>query len=136
VDLDQGACKRLGLQWESTEQLLGRYREWKPRPTDALEFDLVSGRDKDIAWIGIYGEFGLSRIPEVAKEIAKAEGSQALRIVINLQDVTFMDSSALQLLLEARSRMKGEPGRLRILRSKYEPVIELIQTTQTEDAFY
>jgi anti-anti-sigma factor len=136
MDLDQGASKRFGLQWESAERLLRRYLQWKPRPTEVHGFDLVSGRDGDIAWIGISGDFDLIRVPEVEKEIRKAEGSNALRVVISLRDVTHLDSSALRLLLDARSRMRGRPGRLRFLRSRYEPVIELLQVTETEDAFY
>ena len=50
--------------------------------------------------------------------------------------VTFMDVSALQLLLGARGRMRGNPGRLRILPSQHEPVIQLIRVTDTENAFY
>ena len=126
----------IGLRRESAEKLERRYEEWKPRPTDPHHFDLVSGRDRDIAWIGLCGAFNLIRVPEVEKEIRKAEESDALRIVISLRDVTRMDSSALQLLLEARSRMRQDPGRLRFLRSRHEPVIDLIQVTHTEDAFY
>jgi anti-sigma B factor antagonist len=133
---ERGASDGVGLQWESAEELARRYEGWKPRSTDMRGFDLVSGRDAGIAWIGLYGEFDFARVSEVQKELRKAEESDALRVVINLTGVTFMDSSALQLLLGARSRMRGNPGRLRILPSQHEPVIQLIRVTDTEDAFY
>ena len=133
----EAASKRGGLPRESAEQLVRRFEAWRPsQPLDPYGFDLFSGRDSDTAWIEISGEFDYARVPQVRDEIREAEGSDALRIVISLQNVTFIDCAALQLLIDAHRRMSGDPGRVRFLRSKHKPVSELIQVTQTEDVFY
>ena len=129
---------RCGIERESIEGLLRRYEEWKPpRSISPLRsFDLRSGRDGAAAFIDIFGEFDYGRVPEVEKEIQKAEESDAARIVISFQDVTYMDSSALYLLLHARIHMRADPNRLRFLPSEHKVVRELLEVTQTADAFY
>jgi anti-anti-sigma factor len=136
--LDERESKRLGITRESAEVLLRKYERWKP-PGAAIThgmFEVVSGREGDTVFISLSGELDYSHAGEAAEVIREAEASDASRIVISLRDVSYMDSTGLNLLLQARVRMRGTPQRLRFLRSEHQAVRELLDATQTTDALY
>jgi anti-sigma B factor antagonist len=137
-EVDEGASKRLGLRRESVEVLLRKYEEWKPPSPKAAVgmFEVTSGRAEDTIFIAASGELDYTAVDGMEKEIRTAEKSDASRIVVSLQDVTYMDSSGLNMLLQARVRMRGNPQRLRFLASKHEAVAQLLDATQTASALY
>jgi anti-anti-sigma factor len=118
--------------------LLRQYEEWRP-PGPRISrgmFEVASGRNDDTVFITVSGELDYTHVDELDKQIRAAERSDARRIVVSLRDVTYMDSSGLNLLLQARVRMRVNPQRLRFLRSEHEAVRQLLDATQTADALY
>jgi anti-anti-sigma factor len=135
--LDEERPKGPGSSGESTETLLRRYEAWRPQPGVARGmFDVTTGRDDDMVFIAVSGELDYSNVDQLDKEIRAAEKGDARRIVISLRDVNYMDSSGLNLLLQARVRMRSYPQRLRFLRSEHEAVRQLLDATQTAYALY
>lgn len=62
------------------------------------------------------GELDMSTAEALDTEVRAAEASDAERIVIDLSRVTFMDSTGLQLLLQAQARSRADSDRLRLVR--------------------
>jgi anti-sigma B factor antagonist len=60
--------------------------------------------------VTLEGEIDLALVPDAERQIAEAEASEPARLVIDLTDVTFMDSSGLRVILTAHRRAE-EAGR-------------------------
>ena len=57
-----------------------------------------------MAVVALEGEIDLSTAPEAERRIAEAESAGPERLVVDLREVTFMDSSGLRVLLTAHKR--------------------------------
>jgi len=53
----------------------------------------------------------------VERELIRVEASDARSIVIDLSELTFVDSTGIRLALEAQARMQEDPGRLQLVRA-------------------
>ena len=61
--------------------------------------------DGDAVVVRLRGELDLANAPRVRSELLAAVAGAPGRVVVDLADVEFMDSTALSTLLEARARM-------------------------------
>jgi anti-anti-sigma factor len=79
------------------------------------------------------GEFDISRVAELRDTIldASADGDQ---VVVDLREVTFMDSSALRPLLEVRSHLDRRDQVL-VLQNVPSQVRTLLEVTRTGQLF-
>jgi len=64
--------------------------------------------------IRVRGELDLDECPRLEQLLAAAEASQAVRIVLDLEELTFIDGSGLGVLLAASRRSSRNGSRLRI----------------------
>ena len=64
--------------------------------------------------LAVSGELDLATAPDLRERLGAAVGSGTTRIVVDLRDVTFMDSVGLAAILHARSRL-SEHGRLALV---------------------
>ena len=62
------------------------------------------------------GELDLSGVRKVEQVLSSLEQERPALIVLDLQGLTFMDSSGLKLILEADLRARGEGRRLALIR--------------------
>ena len=67
--------------------------------------------------IALYGELDVATAPEVERELLRAEATDATQIVLDLSALHFMDSTAVQLLLDADARSRADGSRLAMLRA-------------------
>lgn len=75
----------------------------------------VSGeRVNGTARVRVEGEMDLAVIGLVDHEMARAEATDAERIVLDLEGLDFMDASGIRLLLDLTERSESNGGRLRI----------------------
>ena len=65
--------------------------------------------------IAVTGEIDLFTAPELKAAIADAIEEGRTRLVINLTDTSFLDSTALGVLIGAIKRLRGRGGRLTIV---------------------
>lgn len=75
-----------------------------------------SFRDDDVHTIAIAGEMDLSNAAEVERELVRAEATNATRIIIDLSELTFMDSTGIRLLITAHARSRTDGDRLMLVR--------------------
>ena len=79
----------------------------------AVRTEQVDGRE----YIRVTGEMDLSVIGLVDRVVERAEETEATRIVLDLDELEFVDASGLRLLLHLRERLLANGRRLRITRS-------------------
>lgn len=75
-----------------------------------------SHRDDDVHTIALAGEMDLANAPEVERELIRAEATNATKIVIDLSELTFMDSTGIRLLITAHARARTDGDRLVLIR--------------------
>jgi anti-anti-sigma factor len=89
-------------------------------------------QEKDgVATIALSGELDLAAVPTLTENLAPFEGNGVSTIVLDLQDLTFIDSSGLLALLEARRRAMSNAHRL-LLSGPSPAARRLIELTGTQ----
>jgi anti-anti-sigma factor len=96
---------------------------------DGAQFELLSERDAGGERITVRGEMDFSVIGDVDREMRRAEATDAARIVLELDELEFMDASGVRLLLSASERSQGNGGRLRITRAQSPQVQRVLELT-------
>ena len=71
--------------------------------------------DNDVAWLALRGELDMSVVDRLKEPIATFEGSDVASIVLDLRDLTFVDSSGLHAILGARRRSEANGHQLRVV---------------------
>ena len=86
----------------------------EPPPVGALA--MSSRREGDEHLIALAGEFDLAHVDEVQRELERVEASGVARIVVDLSQLSFIDSSGVRVLVMAGARSRARAGRLRLVR--------------------
>ncbi len=88
--------------------------------------------ERETAIVALEGEIDLALAPEAERLIAEAEAREPGKLVIDLREVTFMDSSGLRILLTALRRAE-EAGRGFALVKGGDTVNRLLEVTGLTD---
>jgi anti-sigma B factor antagonist len=100
----------------------------------AQPFGIIRTRlESDVTVIAVSGEVDLASADQLDKAIRDAEQSAAGWIVIDLEDLRFMDSTCLGVLLQARRRARETGDRLRFICSSHQQVTRLLSITETSE---
>jgi anti-anti-sigma factor len=83
----------------------------------------------------VSGDLDLGSANELAEAIRVAEKATARAIVIDLANLRFMDSTGLNVLLNAHTRSRQDGDRIRFLPSKYDAVRQLVAVTGASRIF-
>jgi len=77
-------------------------------------FELRSTRVGDAVVVAIVGEIDMATAPEVSKAIDTGHGGAA-RVIIDLSEVTFLDSSALNAFVQSQQELAERDVAFRII---------------------
>ena len=80
------------------------------------QLSVRSRRDDDVHTIALAGEMDLANASDVERELIRAEATNATKIVIDLSELTFMDSTGIRLLITAHARARTDGNRLVLIR--------------------
>lgn len=80
------------------------------------QLTVVSRREDDVHTIALAGEVDLANAADVERELIRAEATNAAQIVIDLSELTFMDSTGIRLLITAHARSQVDGDRLVLIR--------------------
>jgi anti-sigma B factor antagonist len=99
--------------------------------------DQASHKVGQVAVISLAGRFDAHVVPGVQKWLEGVTASPPAQVVVNLTDVTFMDSAALATLVQGmkRSRQAGGDLRLSNLRQPVRVIFELTRFDRAFDIF-
>jgi anti-sigma B factor antagonist len=100
----------------------------KPAEIDAC-------REGESMTVAVAGEIDASTAGELDAAIREAEQTEISRIVVDLSDLSFIDSTALEVLLRASIRHRQNGNRLSFVPSTHESVTMLIALTCTAEMF-
>jgi anti-anti-sigma factor len=100
---------------------------------DPRRFALRSERAGGDQRVQLLGEMDLSVIGTVDREVARAEAGDAARIVLDLEELEFLDASGIRLLLNLNARSRNNGDRLRITKARFPQVQRIIDLTGVGD---
>lgn len=91
----------------------------------------------DVVVLSVDGEINFNSSPDFRKAFLKVLDSKAKKVVINLSNVAYVDSSGLATLVEALQKIKGGGGRLRLtnLSAKVKSLFEITKLEKLFEIF-
>jgi anti-anti-sigma factor len=89
-------------------------------------------RDGHRARVRPIGELDIATVPEVDRQLQRLSDAGDEHLVLDLRDVSFMDSSGLRLILAWRERSGGNGGDFSIIPGN-EVVERVFETTRVRD---
>ncbi len=102
-------------------------------PTDRLRIDL-EGRSPGEATLRLSGELDLVTAPLLNEELARHQ-ARGRRVVLDLADLEFVDSTGLVLLMEAAKGSSVDGWSIALRRNVSPPVQRLLDVTRTQQLF-
>jgi anti-sigma B factor antagonist len=98
---------------------------------------LIDARDAGgIHVLALSGELDLESAPELASRIDRARGSGVRRVLVDLSDVDFCDSTGLRALMGAEQELRIAGGRLTVVCPGGGQVARLLDLTGTREALH
>jgi anti-anti-sigma factor len=97
--------------------------------------DIKTRREGDSVTVAVAGEIDLATADNLDAAIRDAEKTEIGRIVVDLSDLSFLDSTGLEVLLQASVRHRQDGNRLIFVPSKHDSVTRLIALTHTSEMF-
>lgn len=98
-------------------------------PSDGLTITIEDTELGHVIKVG--GELDLASAPELSKVLAEPAGQSTVPVVLDMQDVTFIDSSALRALLLA-GRQLADAGRKLQIGPRSDVVTRVLEVTQLD----
>jgi anti-anti-sigma factor len=86
----------------------------------------------DAAWVRVTGELGIVTAPQLAEMLGRAEESSQ-RVVLDLRQVTFIDSAGVHVIINANVRATAAGRRLVLVRGPSQ-VDRVVVVAQASDA--
>jgi anti-sigma B factor antagonist len=84
--------------------------------------------------VAIKGELDMSTVATLSERLDSQLGGEVTLVTVDLRGVTFMDSSALRLLIELNDRSLAEPWRLALVAPKTEAARVVLRITGADTA--
>lgn len=102
-----------------------------------LEIKKRTNKDKDIEIVEIFGEVDLYSSPELRSTLIELTGKKHKHILVDLENVKYMDSSGVATLVEALQQVGKYSGKLKLanLRDAVKDVFELSRLDKVFDIY-
>jgi anti-sigma B factor antagonist len=100
-----------------------------------IDFDISERRvGSDTHVVAVSGEIDLFTAPEFKQAVLAAIDAGAERVIVDLTQVTFIDSSSLGVLIGAHRRLKGRGGNL-IVACNRDAILKTFRITGLDGVF-
>jgi anti-sigma B factor antagonist len=97
------------------------------------KFEITEATGSGTQTVAISGELDLSTVPALAQRI-DALGDRIETLILDLRDLSFMDSSGLRLLIELNQRAQQEAWELLLIPSRHESAKIVLRMTGADAA--
>ena len=101
------------------------------RPT---KFEIDQTASGSSVTLSIIGELDMGTAAQVSDQVAHHLSSKATELTLDLQQLSFMDSSGLRVLIDLHDRSRREGWSLRLIAPEHEAAALVIRTTGAESA--
>ncbi len=91
-----------------------------------------SHRNDDMVRLALAGEFDLSNAPQIEDALKQIEHDRPALLVLDLRELTFMDSTGLRVMVAADARARDDARRLAVVQGP-EPVHRIFRITGLDD---
>jgi len=99
-----------------------------------LTFDIIEHRISDTPVVAVTGEIDVATAPDLREHLVALESTGATAVVVDLTNVSFIDSTALGVLVGAFRRLRNAGGVLRLVVT--EPrIIKVLEITELVRVF-
>ncbi len=125
------------MRWNRACLLASAIAMAEPTPPDAVSpasLAINTMRGPDATVLGLSGELDIASAPALTRALDELQVAGAARLVIDLTQVTFMDSTGLRALLLARQRTEGS-GQALVLRPGPHQVQRVFELSGTLERF-
>jgi anti-sigma B factor antagonist len=95
---------------------------------------ITEKQNNDVTIYSVDGDIDINSSPEIRKAFEKSIGKKAMNIVVNLNGVSYIDSSGLATLVEMLKKTRGYGGKLK-LTNLAAKVKSLFEITKLEKLF-
>src|SRR3954452_18580083 len=85
-----------------------------PTPSPAFEIE-TQNLDRGVTQVALSGEVGIAVAPELRAQLDALIGEDHPRLLVDLSEATFIDSAALQVLLDTARELRRPRGRFAVL---------------------
>jgi anti-sigma B factor antagonist len=99
------------------------------------QFAIKARREGDATIVAVSGELDLAAADQLDTAIRDAEKAATGWTVIDLEALSFMDSTVLTVLLQARRRARDGGNRLRFVSSQHDQVKRILSVSGTTEMF-
>src|ERR671917_574832 len=99
--------------WTSTHSVPPRSTEWKAMSPEFAITEQPIDAERHV--LAVRGEIDLFTAPELKQVLAESIEAGRVRIIVDLTDTTFLDSTALGVLIGAVKRLRSRDGALAIV---------------------
>src|SRR5918998_6055667 len=99
--------------WTSTRSVPPRSTEWKAMSPEFAITEQPIDAERHV--LAVRGEIDLFTAPELKQVLAESIEGGRVRIIVDLTDTTFLDSTALGVLIGAVKRLRSRDGALAIV---------------------
>ena len=96
-----------------------------------FSFDIQDDRRNGVARLALRGELDVATAPKLEKHLEQVEGDGVGAVLLDLRDLTFVDSTGLHTFLKARSRAADNGHRFALVGANAQ-VRKLLQLTATQ----
>ena len=101
----------------------------------AMEFEITDRKvDHDTHVVSVAGEIDLFTAPEFKQRMSQLIDAGRSRLVVDLTETTFIDSSSLGVLIGAHRRLKSRGGQL-VVASSTEAIVKTFRITGLDGVF-
>lgn len=101
------------------------------RPT---KFEIRDESKGSTLIVAIAGELDLGTVPQLAQHLENRRGDGHTTVILDLSDLTFMDSSGLRLLIELNGQSERAAWQLKLIRSRHESANTVFRVTGADAA--
>lgn len=99
-----------------------------------LTFDIIEHRIEDTPVVAVSGEIDVATAPDLREHLVALESANASEVIVDLTSVTFIDSTALGVLVGAYRRFRNAGGVLRLVVT--EPrILKVLEITELVRVF-
>ena len=93
------------------------------------DLEVVEGAGREVAVVALGGEVDYEVSPQLKAHLSRAIGAGRHRLVLDLSDVTFIDSTAIGVIAGALERLDPAAGESIAIVSDHDKVLEILEIT-------
>jgi len=99
-----------------------------------MELDIKTDRDGGVCTVNLEGEIDVYTAPRLKAELVSAIESGCVNVIVDLEDVGFIDSSGLGVLVSALRRARERDGAVRIVCTR-DNILKIFRITGLDKVF-